>query len=105
MTLAWSPGRHRSFILEIDDGLNGDFKEVYRGEETVCTIDGLHFNCVYRARVRGADEDHNNVDTVSIQTGKGIHHKVYIYLKLFTKNFLSFSNLCDGSDASRNNRK
>ncbi|KAK3859431.1 hypothetical protein Pcinc_034463 [Petrolisthes cinctipes] len=55
VTVAWAPHPHScvtGYTLQIDDGSNGPFREVYSGEETVCTIDGLHFNSIYRARVR-----------------------------------------------------
>ncbi|XP_018011549.1 E3 ubiquitin-protein ligase TRIM9 isoform X2 [Hyalella azteca] len=55
VTIAWQPQPplcHSSFSLQIDDGNRGEFKEVYNGDECVCTIDGLHFNSVYRARVK-----------------------------------------------------
>ncbi|XP_071752330.1 E3 ubiquitin-protein ligase TRIM9 isoform X9 [Centroberyx gerrardi] len=40
------------YILELDDGNGGQFREVYVGTETICTVDGLHFNSTYRSRVK-----------------------------------------------------
>ncbi|XP_053290510.1 E3 ubiquitin-protein ligase TRIM9 isoform X4 [Pleuronectes platessa] len=40
------------YILELDDGNGGPFREVYVGTETICTVDGLHFNSKYKARVK-----------------------------------------------------
>ncbi|XP_011504650.1 PREDICTED: E3 ubiquitin-protein ligase TRIM9 [Ceratosolen solmsi marchali] len=40
------------YLLELDDGCAGEFREVYCGRETICTVDGLHFNSLYNARVR-----------------------------------------------------
>ncbi|XP_070807167.1 tripartite motif-containing protein 67 [Pituophis catenifer annectens] len=57
VTLAWRmpPFSHNpveGYILELDDGDGGQFREVYVGKETLCTIDGLHFNSTYNARVK-----------------------------------------------------
>ncbi|XP_060803853.1 E3 ubiquitin-protein ligase TRIM9 [Amyelois transitella] len=53
-TLAWRapPSAVRGYVLELDDGLGGPFREVYCGRETVCTIDGLHYASLYSARVK-----------------------------------------------------
>ncbi|KAM9798025.1 tripartite motif-containing protein 67 [Neosynchiropus ocellatus] len=56
-TLAWrvaGPPAHpiEGYILELDDGNGGQYREVYVGKETVCTVDGLHFNSSYNARVK-----------------------------------------------------
>ncbi|XP_039751163.1 E3 ubiquitin-protein ligase TRIM9 isoform X1 [Pararge aegeria] len=55
-TLAWRaphvPRAVRGYVLELDDGLGGPFREVYCGRETVCTIDGLHYASLYSARVK-----------------------------------------------------
>ncbi|XP_054469961.1 E3 ubiquitin-protein ligase TRIM9 isoform X5 [Anoplopoma fimbria] len=40
------------YILELDDGNMGPFREVYVGSETICTVDGLHFNSTYKSRVK-----------------------------------------------------
>ncbi|XP_061599771.1 E3 ubiquitin-protein ligase TRIM9 isoform X2 [Cololabis saira] len=40
------------YILELDDGNGGPFREVYVGPETICTVDGLHFHSTYKSRVK-----------------------------------------------------
>ncbi|ENN78546.1 hypothetical protein YQE_04989, partial [Dendroctonus ponderosae] len=55
VTIAWQPPPHshvEGYVLELDDGNGGDFREVYCGIETICTVDGLHFHCMYNARVK-----------------------------------------------------
>ncbi|KAB7498956.1 E3 ubiquitin-protein ligase TRIM9, partial [Armadillidium nasatum] len=54
VTATWGPhptSRVTGYALEIDEG-DGEFKEVHRGPETICTVEGLHFNTVYQLRVR-----------------------------------------------------
>ncbi|XP_035465709.2 E3 ubiquitin-protein ligase TRIM9 isoform X3 [Scophthalmus maximus] len=56
-TLSWkqpplSTVAVEGYILELDDGNGGPFREVYVGTETICTVDGLHFNSTYKSRVK-----------------------------------------------------
>ncbi|OON21598.1 fibronectin type III domain protein, partial [Opisthorchis viverrini] len=64
ITLVWQPSSTTSidrYTLELDDGANGNFRKVYRGPETICTVEGLHFRSVYRARVKA----HNQVGEIT----------------------------------------
>ncbi|VDD74624.1 unnamed protein product [Mesocestoides corti] len=59
ITLVWQPCPGFGidyYTLEIDDGAGGAFRKVYRGIETMCTIEGLHFRSVYRARVKAHNQ-------------------------------------------------
>ncbi|KAK1171490.1 E3 ubiquitin-protein ligase TRIM9-like [Acipenser oxyrinchus oxyrinchus] len=56
-TLAWkiltfTQSAVEGYVLELDDGNGGQYREVYVGKETLCTVDGLHFNSSYNARVK-----------------------------------------------------
>ncbi|KAK6183695.1 hypothetical protein SNE40_011124 [Patella caerulea] len=75
VTIAWQPYSNsvvEAYTLELDDGNGGDFRVVYVGRETICTVDGLHFNSIYNARVKG----HNHAgespysEIVSLQTAE-----------------------------------
>lgn len=57
VVLAWNCPNNGTtidgYILELDSGRDdGKFREVYRGPDTICTIDGLHFDTLYNARLR-----------------------------------------------------
>lgn len=55
VTVAWQPPSQshiEGYVLELDDGNGGEFREVYCGTENICTVDGLHFHCMYNARVK-----------------------------------------------------
>ncbi|ESO94244.1 hypothetical protein LOTGIDRAFT_215734 [Lottia gigantea] len=76
VTIVWQPFCNttvvEAYTLELDDGNGGDFRVVYVGRETICTVDGLHFNSIYNARVKG----HNHAgespysEIVSLQTAE-----------------------------------
>lgn len=73
VTLSWMVHRTTQvdgFILEMDDGAKGKFRDVYVGKDTVCTVDGLHFNSVYRARVAAYNKTgrSQHSDIVQLQT-------------------------------------
>ncbi|XP_051510714.1 E3 ubiquitin-protein ligase TRIM9 isoform X2 [Myxocyprinus asiaticus] len=72
VTLAWRITTVQAlpveaYILELDDGNGGPYREVYMGKETVCTVDGLHFNSSYNARVKAYNS-----------TGVGAYSKVVV---------------------------
>ncbi|KAK6999218.1 E3 ubiquitin-protein ligase TRIM9-like isoform X1 [Biomphalaria glabrata] len=76
VTIAWAPlmgSVVEAYTLELDDGNGGDFRVVYVGREMICTVDGLHFNSIYNARVKA----HNHAgeseysEIISLQTAEG----------------------------------
>ena len=95
VTVVWRPRPDGSavdgYALEIDTGRDdGVFKvwvskklkfcsqEVYSGLDNICTIDGLHFNTVYTARVKAfnAAGDSNYSEPICLQTAQGKYSTV-----------------------------
>ncbi|XP_042116497.1 E3 ubiquitin-protein ligase TRIM9 isoform X14 [Peromyscus maniculatus bairdii] len=77
-TLSWkqpplSTVAAEGYILELDDGSGGQFREVYVGKETMCTVDGLHFNSTYNARVKAFNKTGVSPysKTLVLQTSEG----------------------------------
>ncbi|XP_062621422.1 E3 ubiquitin-protein ligase TRIM9-like isoform X2 [Saccostrea cucullata] len=75
VTIAWQPHMGNvveNYSLELDDGCGGDFRVVYVGSETICTVDGLHFNSTYYARVKATNNsgDSDYSDPISLQTAE-----------------------------------
>ncbi|XP_075386994.1 E3 ubiquitin-protein ligase TRIM9 isoform X9 [Tenrec ecaudatus] len=77
-TLSWkqpplSGVAAEGYILELDDGSGGQFREVYVGKETMCTVDGLHFNSTYNARVKAFNKTGVSPysKTLVLQTSEG----------------------------------
>ncbi|XP_077675790.1 E3 ubiquitin-protein ligase TRIM9 isoform X6 [Eretmochelys imbricata] len=77
-TLSWkqpplSTVQVEGYILELDDGNGGQFREVYVGKETMCTVDGLHFNSMYSARVKAFNKTgvSQYSKTLVLQTSEG----------------------------------
>ena len=66
-----------SYIIEVDDGMKGEFQSVHQTTEMSCTLGGLQFRSTYRARVRavGTANVGQASEVVYLTTPEG---KIYI---------------------------
>jgi len=93
-----SSTRIDEYVIEVDDGINGEFQEVHRTPDPFCTLAGLQFNSVYRARVRAVNAAGESApsDVIFMSTPEG---KFFAYFFSKTK---KVNTIVKGSKVSKN---